>query len=145
MLYPSWYILKGITDYKPRHDGGSFGDIYSGKQGSLELCLKVMRLTRDEVDKTFKVHTDSHSFPIARTNSLVVRKLYAKEAIVWGQLRHPNIVHFYGIFYLDEAKEKICLVSPWMDNGNIEVYLKKKPEAPRKPLVSLLFVVSSPR
>lgn len=63
-------------------------------------------------------------------------QIYAKEAIVWGQLRHPNVVPFLGIYYLNEAREQVCLVSPWMKNGNLVNYLKNKPSAPRPLFVS---------
>lgn len=55
VLSPSLHVLKDI-DYVSRDGGGSFSDIYLGKQGSLALCLKVMRLgSRDKVEKTLKV------------------------------------------------------------------------------------------
>lgn len=63
-------------------------------------------------------------------------QIFAKEAILWGQLHHPNILPFYGIYYLDENRKQICLVSPWMTNGNLSMFLKKNPLAARKPFVS---------
>ncbi|KAJ8088466.1 hypothetical protein PM082_022539 [Marasmius tenuissimus] len=47
-----------------------------------------------------------------------------REAIVWEQLHHPNLLPFMGMYYLDEAREQLCLVSPWMDRGNLVRYLK---------------------
>lgn len=66
--------------------------------------------------------------------------MYAKEAILWGQLDHPNIAPFYGVYYLDGARERVCLVSLWMNNGNIVKYLKNNRDVPREPLVSVPFL-----
>lgn len=67
-------------------------------------------------------------------------QMAAKEAVLWGQLHHPNILPFYGIYYLDDNRKQKCLVSPWMDNGNISVFLKRNPPVPRKPFVSTRFL-----
>ncbi|KAL0573289.1 GTPase activating protein (GAP) for Rho1p [Marasmius crinis-equi] len=52
---------------------------------------------------------------------------YMREAIVWQQLRHPNLLPFLGMYYLDKAREQLCLVSPWMETGNLAQYLKNTP------------------
>lgn len=64
---------------------------------------------------------------------------YSREAILWGHLSHPNILPFYGVYYLDDEYRRICLVSPWMENGNINEYLRTFPFAPRYLLVSNVF------
>ncbi|KAG6907968.1 hypothetical protein DXG01_006693 [Tephrocybe rancida] len=58
------------------------------------------------------------------------------EAVVWGQLSHPNILPFYGIQYLNGLRSRMCLVSPWMNNGDIHIYLERKPKADRSSLIS---------
>ncbi|KAF9441661.1 kinase-like protein [Macrolepiota fuliginosa MF-IS2] len=117
MLYPRCYVLKGIRYDSRYEDSGGFCDIVRGRtDDDLELCLKVVRVyQRHETDK--------------------IMKIYAREAILWGQLQHPNITPFYGIYYLNEAQERVCLVSPWMENGNIVMYLKSNPDIPRNPLI----------
>ncbi|KAJ7767194.1 kinase-like domain-containing protein, partial [Mycena metata] len=47
-----------------------------------------------------------------------------REALLWRQLCHPNILPFFGVYYLER---RLCLISPWMENGNIFKYLKKRP------------------
>ncbi|KAG6806894.1 hypothetical protein H0H92_009675, partial [Tricholoma furcatifolium] len=59
----------------------------------------------------------------------------SKEALTWGQLSHPNILTFYGLF---RFQNQICMVSPWMDNGHVRQYLVKHPDAPRLPLENVL-------
>ena len=60
----------------------------------------------------------------------------SREAIVWSQLTHPNVLPFYGIYHLGDASGRIGLVSPWMGNGNLPEYLKTHPESRRLPFVS---------
>ncbi|KAJ3570724.1 hypothetical protein NP233_g4216 [Leucocoprinus birnbaumii] len=113
LLYPHCYVLKDIV-FDSHESGGAFSDIHRGHHGERQLCLKVIRLHQ-------KSDTDA------------MLKIYAKEAILWGQLRHPNIVPFYGIYYLNDARRQVCLVSPWMHHGNLVEYLKRNPLAPRTP------------
>jgi serine/threonine protein kinase len=56
--------------------------------------------------------------------------------VTWRQLSHPNVLPFYGVFHLNNNRSRVCLVSPWMENGNIIQFLKKNPEVDRIPLVS---------
>lgn len=56
---------------------------------------------------------------------------------MWSHLNHPNLLPFYGIYQVDERLGCVCLVSPWMQNGNINEYLKAHTEAPRLPLVRI--------
>ncbi|KAJ7088671.1 kinase-like domain-containing protein, partial [Mycena epipterygia] len=46
-----------------------------------------------------------------------------REALIWRQLCHPNLLPFFGLYYL---KKRLCLVSPWMENGNILQFLSKE-------------------
>ncbi|KAF7303823.1 Protein kinase domain-containing protein [Mycena indigotica] len=46
---------------------------------------------------------------------------FGREALIWRQLWHPNLLPFFGIYYLDK---RLCLVSPWMEAGNILAYLQ---------------------
>lgn len=60
-----------------------------------------------------------------------------KEIIVWAHLSHPNILPFYGV-YLDDELQRICLLSPWMEKGNLREYLGEHPSTPWSPLVSVV-------
>ncbi|KAK7027431.1 hypothetical protein VNI00_015267 [Paramarasmius palmivorus] len=54
-------------------------------------------------------------------------KEYLREAIIWRQLRHPNVLPCLGLYYLDDTQQRICLVSPWMENGNLVEYIQSHP------------------
>ncbi|KAG6861231.1 hypothetical protein C0995_002352 [Termitomyces sp. Mi166 len=57
-----------------------------------------------------------------------VIRVYAKEAILWAQLSHPNILPFYGLL---KFRSRIAFVSHWATNGNLEEYLTHNPNANR--------------
>ncbi len=46
--------------------------------------------------------------------------------MLWRQLRHPHILPFYGVIK-DLFPNRLCIVSPWMDHGNIMAYVKTHP------------------
>ncbi|KAK1218791.1 hypothetical protein PQX77_018501 [Marasmius sp. AFHP31] len=88
--------------------GGSFGDVYKEEMGGQVFCLKVARIFED--------------FGESGVKNLI--KGYMREAILWKQLRHPNLLPFIGMYYLDEGRNQLCLISPWMDRGDLTRYLK---------------------
>ena len=51
--------------------------------------------------------------------------------VLWKQLRHPNVLPFYGAYMVDQ----FGMVSPWMENGNIVQFTGKNPEVNRLRLV----------
>jgi len=96
--------------------GGGFSDIYQGRiQGHL-VALKVLRVFATEED------------------DWKVRKEICREALIWRQFYHPYILPFYGVCD-DLFTPRLCLVSPWMNNGNVMNYLSQHPNARRFPLV----------
>lgn len=59
---------------------------------------------------------------------------FGREALIWRQLSHPNLLPFYGLYYLDS---RLCLVSPWMENGHLLEFLRNAPlDTNRLSLVS---------
>ncbi|KAK0218738.1 kinase-like domain-containing protein [Armillaria fumosa] len=83
---------------------GHFGDLWRGEVEGTEVTVKQGRIfTRENNVKK------------------VLRKM-TREAIIWGQCDHPNVLPFYGI-YRDSASSSYCLVSPFMANGPLRQYL----------------------
>ncbi|KAK0231907.1 kinase-like domain-containing protein [Armillaria nabsnona] len=99
--------------------GGGFADIWKGCLHDTQVCLKVLRVFCPEEQK-----------------ARVLRE-FCQEALVWRQLRHPNILPFLGVNE-DLFAPRYCLISPWMVNGNIMSYLEAHPDHDR--LMSLLQV-----
>ncbi|KAF5349262.1 hypothetical protein D9756_009439 [Leucocoprinus leucothites] len=85
---------------------GYFGDILRGYVQEQCVCVKVV--------KVYRKGPKSSKF----------LKSFMREIVIWGQLQHPNILPFYGVYHLDNAEQRICLVSPWMENGTLADYLK---------------------
>ncbi|KAF9259856.1 hypothetical protein L218DRAFT_830555, partial [Marasmius fiardii PR-910] len=86
---------------------GDSGDIWKGRIGGQTICLK-----------TIKVYQASDA-----SKSL---KALMQEAIVWQQLEHPNLLPFVGMS-LDEAQKQLCLISLWMEGGNLLAFVQKAP------------------
>ncbi|KAJ7700565.1 kinase-like domain-containing protein [Mycena metata] len=97
--------------------GGGFSDIYKAVYRSQEVALKKLRFF---VDNT----------PEERRK---IKERFYEEALLWKNLKHPNILPFIGLH--SEASDlnkplSMVMVCPWMPNGTIIKYLKDFPETP---------------
>ncbi|KAK1218746.1 MAP kinase kinase kinase activity protein [Marasmius sp. AFHP31] len=100
-------------------NGGGFSDIWKGSHGTQTVCLKVLR-----------VHAQGRQ----RKKDMLV-KAFHKEALLWTRLSHPNLLPFVGV-NTTLFPQGFCLVSPWMENGDIIGFLELHPGHDR--LVSIL-------
>jgi serine/threonine protein kinase len=57
-----------------------------------------------------------------------------REIQIWGRLSHENVLQFYGASLATDAP---FIVSRYMKNGNLTVYLRQQPNANRVQLVCL--------
>ncbi|TDL23881.1 kinase-like protein [Rickenella mellea] len=116
--YPDCLILTSIrrTGTDPVA-GGGFADVWKGYFADRPVALKALRIYKQSLREK-------------------VLKEFSHEAVIWRQLKHPNILPFYGVFKGDEHFDRLCLVSPWMDAGNVIDYLNNHPEASRLSLLS---------
>ncbi|KAJ7781785.1 kinase-like domain-containing protein [Mycena maculata] len=53
-----------------------------------------------------------------------IRLKFCREALVWRELQHPNILPFIGIDR-ESFSSSLCMVSPWMEHGTILDHLKQ--------------------
>ena len=58
--------------------------------------------------------------------------------MTWKTLRHPNVLPLLGVM-MTENPRRLVVVSKWMENGNINEFLKARPDANRLGLVCFLF------
>ncbi|KAK7041456.1 hypothetical protein VNI00_009322 [Paramarasmius palmivorus] len=94
--------------------GGAFSDIWKGLVGQQSICLKVIRL-----------HIEG--------DTLKREKIYAtfcQEALLWTHLRHDNVLPFLGV-NTELFLSRLCLISPWMANGDIISFLRRNPHHDR--------------
>ncbi|KAL0571381.1 serine/threonine protein kinase, AGC [Marasmius crinis-equi] len=86
--------------------GGGFSDIWKGRSKDQSLCLKVLRI---------------HVQGDLRKREKVAKEFY-KEALLWTQLSHPNLLPLLGV-NTTLFPQGFCLVSPWMVNGDVITFL----------------------
>ncbi|KAK0483936.1 kinase-like domain-containing protein [Armillaria novae-zelandiae] len=117
-IVPSSFSCRDVTR-EGTHPvwGGGFSDIWKGRLHDTQVCLKVLRI-----------------FLSGEAREKVVRD-FCQEALVWRQLRHPNVLPFLGVSE-DLFAPSYCLISPWMINGNIISYFEAHPNHDR--LISLV-------
>ncbi|KAJ3571074.1 hypothetical protein NP233_g3990 [Leucocoprinus birnbaumii] len=110
-IFPRRYEIKGIKyDPKPIASGG-YGTVHRGTD--INACVKMM------------TQVDSKALTP-----------WIKEMILWAHMSHPNIVPFCGVL-LENVNDtrRICLVSPFMKNGNLNAYAPRLPQRSRLPLI----------
>ncbi|KAJ7762662.1 kinase-like domain-containing protein [Mycena metata] len=116
-LLPTAFLIENVVcDSRDPAGGGGFADVYKGRLGNATVALKVLR-----------VH-------VAGTLLAEVDKNFCREALIWRQIQHPNILPFLGISKT-VFSGRLCMVAPWMDAGSIIGYLASHPTADRKVLL----------
>ncbi|KAF7771752.1 hypothetical protein Agabi119p4_6063 [Agaricus bisporus var. burnettii] len=114
-VLPQCYKLQEVQcDFSQAREGGSFADVYQGQYGKQKVCIKAIRIFRNG-------------------DNARILKAFAKEIVLWANLLHENILPFYGIY--QGPYGRICIISPWVDPGDLSVYLQSFPQRPRPPLV----------
>ncbi|KAK6992507.1 kinase domain-containing protein [Favolaschia claudopus] len=110
-LYPRCFTLTGLHKVGTQVAGGGYGDIWKGLVRGQSVCVKMLRIFQD-------------------SDIAMAVKEFGAEAIIWRQLCHPNVLPFFGLYYIDQ---RLCLISPWMQNGNIMEFLTaNSPDTPRR-------------
>ncbi|KAK7044762.1 kinase domain-containing protein [Favolaschia claudopus] len=102
---PTCFPLTELQVVGQQVAAGAFGDIWRGIVRGQSVSIKVVRLFRD-----------------AQVRAAIQE--FGREALIWRQLSHPNLLPFFGLYYLET---RICLVSPWMSNGHILQFLENAP------------------
>ena len=54
--------------------------------------------------------------------------------MAWKHLRHPNILPLLGVTF---TESHFAMVSEWMDNGNVNEFIRIDPDANRTALVGI--------
>ncbi|KIK57885.1 hypothetical protein GYMLUDRAFT_228459 [Collybiopsis luxurians FD-317 M1] len=111
---PSSLIIRDVVrDGSNPLAGGGFADIWRGSIGLTHnlVCIKVLRLTIEQDE-------DQRD---------MIRKQFLHEALIWRQLKHPNVLPLLGVSS-ELFFPSFCLISPWMANSNIMAYLKRNPQ-----------------
>ncbi|KAG1799066.1 kinase-like domain-containing protein [Suillus variegatus] len=93
-----------------------------GGPGDIWKCLMTTRsgTQRDVAVKSIRVPgvTDAKILK-------AIGKRVRREAYVWMQLEHDHILPFEGVTFAEEFGPLPALVSPWMEEGSLENYLRR--------------------
>ncbi|KAJ3563209.1 hypothetical protein NP233_g9086 [Leucocoprinus birnbaumii] len=115
--FPEQCKIIGVEcDFVNCVDEGGFGWIYKGIYHDRVVCVKTARMAQKQADPRFL-------------------KVQARELILWTHLCHRNILPIYGVFLPPDAPQRICIVSPWMENGDLNQYLHTHPDADKTSLI----------
>ncbi|KAF7373444.1 Kinase-like protein [Mycena sanguinolenta] len=90
--------------------GGGYGDIFRASYNEKPVALKRMR------------------YFLRGAELRHVHLKFCREALVWKDLRHPNILAFLGIDR-DSFPSTLSMGSPWMEHGTILNYLQNNGHA----------------
>ncbi|KAJ3564997.1 hypothetical protein NP233_g7926 [Leucocoprinus birnbaumii] len=109
--FPQCYEVKGIQYQPVPIAEGGFGTVHRGSD--LNMCVKVM----------------------SRLDTSTLTE-WIKELVLWSHSSHLNVLPFYGVFLENTSPHRrICLVSPFMKNGNLHDYAPRLPQKSRLPLI----------
>ncbi|KAF9022754.1 hypothetical protein BDZ89DRAFT_956290 [Hymenopellis radicata] len=112
-MLPSSFFCRNVRRVGTHPvSGGGFADIWKGSIAGKTVCVKVLRF--------FSANATGQNLV------KVTLKDCFQEAVVWKQLKHPNVLPFLGVNQ-DLFAPSFCLISPWMENGNIIYFLSKHP------------------
>ncbi|KAJ7348254.1 hypothetical protein DFH08DRAFT_778823 [Mycena albidolilacea] len=118
-LHPTCFALTGVEQIgeHPMAAGG-VADIYKGLSRGQCVSIKASR-------------------PFNNNIPAVIKQL-GHGSLIWRQLPcHPNLPPSPGPSHFHR---ELAIVSPWMENGNIEEYLDKKP-SDTPPFPDLILVL----
>lgn len=80
--------------------GGTFGDVHDGMFEGQKVALKVMRVfNRADFETALKVK--NKMVTLDKNLLLTLAQNFSREAIIWRQLSHPNVLPFFGLYYLN--------------------------------------------
>lgn len=112
--FPRSLQLRRIENLEPTGLHGRFGVIFKGELLGRFVAVKEI-------------------LTVGRTTEEFLED-FSNEAVVWCHTQHECCLPFYGVFHLDNGAPTTCLVSPWMENGHLNAYLRRT-DADRAPLV----------
>ncbi|KZO98410.1 kinase-like protein [Calocera viscosa TUFC12733] len=91
-------------------DGGAFGDVWKGH------VLPSRQLVAIKVPRA-----------VSNAHLAKLCKSLARELAAWALLQHENVLPLLGVVIPPDTPQ-MWLVSPWMENKNLLVYMKSHPE-----------------
>ncbi|CAE6450867.1 unnamed protein product [Rhizoctonia solani] len=86
---------------------GGFGEVYRGVlQDGTKVSIKVLKIIGSTGDEKKLIKHAAH------------------ELYIWSKCKHPNVLELIG---MAQFRNQITMVSPWMENGNLQQFLPQRP------------------
>ncbi|KAF9645417.1 hypothetical protein BDM02DRAFT_3101364, partial [Thelephora ganbajun] len=92
---------------------GGFADVWKGQYHGREVAAKVLRVWKEG--------------DLGR-----ITRGFCRGIVAWRALRHPNILPLLGVMM---TGNRFVMVSEWMENGNINEFVKANIDTDRLGLV----------
>lgn len=128
MLPPSLNVT-GITGCsKEPLAGGGFADIFRASYQAKAVALKRLREfqvgpEREKIRKVSLLRRLACTVCLLDVLNIPFWQRFCREALIWQSLNHPHVLPFIGID-LQSFLPKMCMVSPWMQQGTILSHIK---------------------
>ncbi|CAL1710046.1 unnamed protein product [Somion occarium] len=102
---PSPLLIRGVKarSMDPVDTGGGYSDVYTASHLGQKVALKRLR----------RISPSGEIGSIQATNPV-----FCKEVLIWRTLSHLHILPLLGLDPVS-VKSSLCMVSPWMESGNI--------------------------
>jgi len=97
---------------------GGFSSVSQSTYEGRQVAVKVVRMyVADDLDIILGVSL----LPTISHLSDRTDQRFCRESVVWKHLRHPNILPLLGVTV---NVHRFAMVSEWMENGNINAFIK---------------------
>ncbi|KXN90436.1 PAB-dependent poly(A)-specific ribonuclease subunit PAN3 [Leucoagaricus sp. SymC.cos] len=113
-VFPKCTELSGVqcNFTYPMNDEGGYGLIYKGTFNQQAVCVKVVRANESSMTAD------------AKDSVRRILRAQTGELALLAHVSHLNIIPLYGAYFSAENK-RICIVTPWMENGDLTEFLRK--------------------
>ena len=143
-IYPKTLVQNSVT-IKGSNSlaAGQFGVVWKGTFQGQQVAVKFLGpYATSNASQHVKV---SFSIFLQRfVPKLIFFQKIFQETLIWRQLRHINVLPFLCLHHPEKDSSRLGLVSPWMQNGNLQEFLRRVSgeDRLRPSLVSLTCLLS---
>ena len=106
--------------------------MWKGQYCGQEVAVQVLRVYRQsDYERIRRVSYQQSTQPTVHTNSCISQR-FCKEVVTWKALHHPNVMPLLGVTM---TETQFMMASEWVDNGNINEFVKADANVDRLELV----------
>ncbi|TCD71964.1 hypothetical protein EIP91_000096 [Steccherinum ochraceum] len=111
-ILPSSFFIGDVVLSSTEPVGeGAFAHVYRGTYNGVEVAVKKIRAPSAE-------------------QGLTADDATCREALLWKDIEHPHILPLIGVTRTAFSSGALCLVSPWMPQGNVRATLSSHGDQP---------------